>query len=90
MTDLELDELIDDEEDGFIRDPYLDFDMSLESMCSNCGDLGSIDACQCCGGPLCHICHECSAGFCDECLKSPDFSERMAELYAEIYAEQSY
>ena len=67
MNDFELDEL----------------DFENETICLDCGELSNVDACQCCGGPLCYQCSECNAGFCNECLKSPDFSERMAELYAE-------
>lgn len=51
----------------------------IETACMDCGDLDSGDACQCCCGPLCFRCSEVGCGFCDECLKDPDFSKNMEE-----------
>jgi hypothetical protein len=56
----------------------------IETACMNCGELGSGDACQCCGGPLCFVCGECWAGFCEECLKDPDFSAKTEERMRSI------
>lgn len=88
MSDFdELDETIEDD-DLFIHDPHLDFDFAAETICLDCGDLGSVDGCQCCGGPLCHQCYEGGAGFCCQCLKSPNFGERMAERMAELFGPE--
>lgn len=58
-------------------------DPGIETACMNCGELDSGDGCQCCGGPLCWVCAEVSAGFCDACLADPGFGDRMAELLGE-------
>jgi hypothetical protein len=60
-------------------DPWEERDAGVETCCLDCGEERAGDACQCCGGPLCFMCAECAGGFCDGCLKLPDFAERMEE-----------
>lgn len=53
--------------------------------CVDCG-AQAVDGCCCCGDWLCPQCFECSCGFCNDCLKSPDFADRMEAIYAEQVA----
>lgn len=70
-----FDDLIDDDME------YNDSDY-LENCCADCGSR-SVSECDCCGMPLCHQCSEGSGNFCNACLSDPNFSERMAEIFAD-------
>lgn len=53
-----------------------------EDACINCGRRGVVE-CDCCGQPLCGMCAELGANFCDNCLNLPKeiFNEIMHRKY---------
>ena len=71
------DDLIDEEMDN---DDYERDD--IEHSCVDCGSPSCCE-CDCCGMPMCHQCSEGSGNFCNSCLADPNFSNRMAEIFAE-------
>jgi len=61
------------EDDDDLYDPFEDEDNYAheedddpETACMEC-DKPGIDACQCCGGPLCGMHSEIGCGFCKDC-----------------------
>jgi hypothetical protein len=57
----------------------------FENFCE-CGQPG-VSNCDCCGAPLCVMCSECQANFCDDCLKDPNFDRKMEQRYTEALGE---
>lgn len=60
---------------------FYDYDYELDEfrVCVCCG-RDPLDECHLCGAPLCPMCSETGAGFCDDCLRRAWTEDEIDEL----------
>jgi hypothetical protein len=52
------------------EDVYQEYDWDMEDYCIDCQRATVGEVCQQCGAPICPMCYEVGAGFCNE---HPDY-----------------